>query len=551
VATNNAGYVTTQLDEVIPAEIRSGRISLVILCGNAGDGKTAFLQHLAVELGAGHLSSEQRVWEAQVPGNIKLKVHLDGAASWRGRDADELMDELFEPYHHGRPKERVVHLVAVNDGRLMEWVESYERRHDGNGTLLTRQIAAALENQGALDSHIRLVELNLRSLVGGLSNAGGSSSDFFDRLIDRLIGGNQKAQIWQPCQTCTAQKRCPMHLSARRMGVSTDPQIIEEGRLFRRRLLDGLQAVHQRGEVHITARELKAALSYILFGTRYCSDLHDHPDSPLEYSHDLAFDPLSSLRQGELLRELSRLDPALEAHARLDRYLTGRGAPDPTHGAERYPELRRGSARRRAYFEWTDNQIAAVSGHPYALGLAGGGRLRAFRDFPLLQREERDAIRNALCYGLSRLDALPPAAFKRTGYVPVRISPRTPTETAFWIDKRLDRFCLEPELFNAAPGLETLHRHLTLAYRFNRNRTEALRISLELFALLMDLSEGVQILDAFSDDVFANLGVFTERLAQEDETAISAWNPAAGEKVFSVRINRDKSGEQAIFMQPT
>ena len=31
---------------------------------------------------------------------------------------------------------------------------------------------------------------------------------------------------------------------------------------------------------------------------------------------------------GVLLRELVRLDPALEAQARVDRYLSGRGAPD-------------------------------------------------------------------------------------------------------------------------------------------------------------------------------------------------------------------------------
>ena len=79
----------------------------------------------------------------------------------------------------------------------------------------------------------------------------------------------------------------------------------------------------------------------------------------------------------------------------------------------------------------------------------------------------------------------------------------------------------------AAPGLETLHRYLTLSYRAVDGRTERLTVSLELFALLMDLAEGAQILDAFSDDVFANLGVFTQRLAQENERSLHAWNPAA------------------------
>ena len=61
-------------------------------------------------------------------------------------------------------------------------------------------------------------------------------------------------------------------------------------------------------------------------------------------------------------------------------------------------------------------------------------------------------------------------------------------------------------------------------------------ISLELFALLTDLAEGVQILDAFSDDVFANLGVFTQRLAQEDERSLHAWNPADEAHVFDIQV---------------
>ena len=44
-------YVETKLDEYLFERIRRHEVSLVILCGNAGDGKTAFLQHLAGKLG--------------------------------------------------------------------------------------------------------------------------------------------------------------------------------------------------------------------------------------------------------------------------------------------------------------------------------------------------------------------------------------------------------------------------------------------------------------------------------------------------------------------
>ncbi|WP_052192553.1 hypothetical protein [Sphingomonas sp. Ant H11] len=74
--------------------ILAGDLALVILCGNAGDGKTALLQRLASQLGIDDLRSERRVHDALI-GGLKIKINLDGAASWNGRSADELLDEIF------------------------------------------------------------------------------------------------------------------------------------------------------------------------------------------------------------------------------------------------------------------------------------------------------------------------------------------------------------------------------------------------------------------------------------------------------------------------
>jgi hypothetical protein len=189
-----------------------------------------------------------------------------------------------------------------------------------------------------------------------------------------------------------------------------------------------------------------------------------------------------------------------------------------------------------------------VGGQPTSLGLKGGRRFSEFRDFPLLPEIEQERIRDALCHGLSRLESVPEIAFGTPGVTPIRIVPRTPTETAFWVGKPLDHFKLQPERFTAPKGLETLHRYLLLSYHTSDGRIEQLTISLELYSLLMDLSEGVQILDAFSDDVFANLDVFTERLAQEDERSLRAWNPADESKVYDVSI-KDLQGRQGLVLK--
>ena len=150
---------------------------------------------------------------------------------------------------------------------------------------------------------------------------------------------------------------------------------------------------------------------------------------------------------------------------------------------------------------------------------------------------------------MARLETLPEIAFRNADEIPIRVVPRTPTETAFWVGKPLERFTLDAEQFLATPGLTTLHRYLRLSYRTSNGRDERLTVSLELFALLMDLSEGMQIIDAFSDDVFANLGVFTERLAQEDEQSLHAWSPAADGRVLDIGIQR-RAGVQTIVLIP-
>jgi hypothetical protein len=417
-------------------------------------------------------------------------------------------------------------------------------------TRLTRDIAEALERESDLDPHIRLIELNLRSLVGRIDGAGAEiSTGLVERLCAQLVGGDKAPEIWRACHTCSARSRCSIRISAEMMGASTDAAVLRQGALLRHRLAAALQAVHQRNEVHITARELKGALSYILFGIHACEDLHENVDLPPHVPADAAFDPRLPLRQGELLRELTRLDPALETHARIDRYLVSRAPPDPAHGAPRYPDASLASARRRAYFAWTDDQIAKVGGEASALGLNGGRHFAEFRDFPLLLPDQQRAIRDAVCRGLSRLEELPDIAHRYGTEIPIRVVPRTLTETKFWVGKPLDRFVLVAEQFPPTPGLDTLHRHLRLSYRMSEGRSERLTISLELFALLMDLAEGTQIIDAFSDDVFANLGVFTQRLAQEDEQSLHAWTPAADDRVIDIDIER-RAGAQTIVLSP-
>jgi len=392
------------------------------------------------------------------------------------------------------------------------------------------------------------------------------TNDFLNRLVDHLYGGNQAHEIWRPCQSCSAKERCEVFRAARLFGPDIVP-VVEEPNLrgrARQRLFEALQAVHLRGETHITMRELRSALVYILFGIHFCEDYHAASDDPPSPYWDRAFQADSVARQGELLRELARFDPALEAHPHIDRHLVSAPIADTPPTAPRYPELSLESARRRAFFEWTTDDIKQVAGDCQsidkqiggdcqALDLARGRHLRVFRDLPRADREKSAEICRRLCLGISRLEDLPPKAFDRPDVVPLRVTPRTPTETAFWVEKPLVSFILKPDLPVAVDGVERLHRQAILIYGYSRGREERLQLGAELFHLLLELADGYQLGDISTDDTFANLSIFVQRLVQEDARELFAWNPMADETIYRVAAEfRDTTDgcQQRLILAP-
>ena len=98
-------YVETPLEAALHDDLRARRIRLVVFCGNAGDGKTALLQHLARQFGLERRASSERVLEGETDDGLRVRMNLDGSASWRGRSADDLFDQFLAPFRDGPPAE--------------------------------------------------------------------------------------------------------------------------------------------------------------------------------------------------------------------------------------------------------------------------------------------------------------------------------------------------------------------------------------------------------------------------------------------------------------
>ena len=132
----------------------------------------------------------------------------------------------------------------------------------------------------------------------------------------------------------------------------------------------------------------------------------------------------------------------------------------------------------------------------------------------------------------------------------MRLTPRTPTETYFWVEKPLERFRLEAEWprIQDVP-LPVLPRRLNLIYRSADDREDQLSMGYELFHTLLSLASGEQLSELRSDDLFANLAIFTQRLAKEDEGHLLAWNPKSDSTLYRLGIQRSAS-RQILACEP-
>ena len=68
-----------------------------------------------------------------------------------------------------------------------------------------------------------------------------------------------------------------------------------------------------------------------------------------------------------------------------------------------------------------------------------------------------------------------------------------------------------------------------------------------MFGLLLELADGYQIMDAANDEIFTNLSIFTQRLAQEDEREVFAWNPSQPSDVFRLGVRMNDGVQQMYF----
>ena len=249
-------YVATRLDRELTEAVLSGRHRLVVITGNAGDGKTAFIQRvetLAGQRGATLQAHGPNGGELRL-GELLLLTLYDGSQDEEGRTSDEALEAFLNPFAEGGIDDKAVRLAAINEGRLRDFVGMHRDRFPGLVDLL-----AELDEPGSHTGgdSVMLVNLNLRSVT-----AGGADS-IFSRQVRAIVNG----PFWAPCQTCDHRARCPI-----KHNVDTLADPVSGGEVTERlrRLVD---LVRLRRRRHLTMRDVRSLVSHVLFRDRDCHEV--------------------------------------------------------------------------------------------------------------------------------------------------------------------------------------------------------------------------------------------------------------------------------------
>jgi serine/threonine protein kinase len=499
-------YVPTALDHFLTRDVLDGVYRLVVITGNAGDGKTAFLEHLEGQAAEHHQAAfeEPRAnGAAFTVAGRRFVLNHDGSQDEEAKDNSSVLTEFFAPYAGpdalAWPGDQT-RVIAINEGRLIDFLATRRPEFPALDDTIRAGLAGRLTPAG-----VAVVNLNARSVVAASpERAGPEDAAILDRTLRRMV----QEEFWQACRSCDLAAACYAHHNARTFGHPTaGPRIA--GRL---RTLYELVAL--RGRLHITVRDLRSALAFMLTSGRDCAEIHElykRDDAGLVldgfyFSSWMGGDPqadrlLAALREvdiggvanPQLDRRLDYAGPvdgqalvAVDGRGRHDRVLLEglfqqlpRGAPS-AHDAQMHRRYLN-TARRRFFFESIDEDrwprmLPYRSAHKFLELLSSPQAAAALGDvLAAINRGE----------GLANPGRLGDALALRVRDVPggtIRSYRLFPS----------GRFTLAAAAASSSPYVESKPEALVLRYAAPDGQEASLDIRLDLFELLQNLARGHQ-----------------------------------------------------------
>jgi hypothetical protein len=526
-------YVETRLDVKLTPMIFEPRTRLVILSGNAGDGKTAFIQRVEVHaqtVGAKDFSQTDNGCKFTL-NNIAYETLYDGSQDFEGATNDAVLATFFKNFEGDKPADgQFTKIIAINEGKLRDFLL-------GNSQYkwLGKQVHDYLTSDGFKphDSLI-FVNLNSRSVV----EAEDKGESILDKLLDRFLDTENKSRFWDHCkpENCSFADRCYIKYN---IDSFRDPK---KGPIIRQRLKRLILAVHFRKNRHITMRDLRSILSFVLYKFT-CQQLQSDLEKGAPVLERFYYNSIfNSQERDRIAALLSELDVAGVSNPKLDNFINFRSPQDVSAQAlyvhseqiapsdlphltalfKNRPEgtldddsdrqgnarIYHASTRRKLFFEGDDKKLQA-QGLPIWKELMPYRQFDRFMDFITTKVDSGGVLRNQLTLAISKSERIYNETVGRENLCLRSSGSRRVQTKAFYAFPASDFEITLPDIGGQVDYLEYLPNCI---YYRPHDKSAALEIPLDLFEVLCRIHEGYVPTASEIQTFFLNLDMFKRRL---------------------------------------
>jgi len=534
-------YIPTRLDTSLKDDVLKGKKKLVVLTGNAGDGKTAFIQLIEAEARnkKGTFSSETDNGCKFQYNSFEFETLYDGSQDFEGKSNDQLLKEFFKPFEgNTEPKANIVKIIAINEGKLRDFLLGKKEYN-----WLGKQVHHYLEyDNHKLPDSLAFINLNNRAIVE-IENV----NSIFDELLNIILDTTEKQNTWVPCkpENCDYAERCYIKYNIDTLKDS------KKGASVKQRLKEIILAIYLKKEKHITMRDIRSLISFILFNKYTCSQLQSRINAGENllnrFYYNNAFNKEEQDRMVAILREVDVADmplPKLENHLYflnpktelaeelfekgdlianpdlnyLEEYFLNKpeGTSDREDGKKESADWFLSSIKRKIFFEGNDRYID----EQFAVNHYSFLPYKYFERFVAFLKtgvDDNFQLRDDLVLSISKSEKIYNDEVGRENVCISSSSLKKSSTKAFYGFKSADFEVVLPDVGNQTNYIEYFPDHIIFRHA---DKTAALEINIDLFEILMRIKEGYVPTSIEIRTFFLNLEMFKRRILAKRSTKV-------------------------------
>lgn len=311
VTFDSLTYTKTKLDTELVDAIKSGTFRLVIITGNAGDGKTAFIKK--IESQSTHLERLGNCNGAKFQFNgIPFQSNYDGSQDEDDRSNNEVLADFFRPFEYAKNFNSVSEgrIIAINEGRLVDFLQSSDRFKNLHNII---DEYFYREGHTELPAGLMVINLNLRSVT---------AKNGHDSLFRQQVKALTQPMLWHKCANCEHASTCFIKYN---VDSITDTAAGDE---IVNRMEWLLRTVSYKRELHITMRDLRSFIAYMISRDCSCNDIpelyqryNEQPEKYWQYYYFNITSPWGPESNDRLIKLMQETDIAQVSIPSIDRDL--------------------------------------------------------------------------------------------------------------------------------------------------------------------------------------------------------------------------------------